>query len=297
MPVSLPSPLGGESSNRERFCQERVSSSIWKSRRKPVSICDYLVSDTEDRSGGRISFPSEYTNTGAYFRTRVYGGRAGQFFDVENAFLWMPAGLVETESIQLSYLAARAGDTLCIAFSNQSDEAVDTWIQVNPELAEMPGAREAKVWIGSKASEPISLVDGRAQVRVSPKGLVSLAIPEVSVRPRVQHAMLDPEAPRLAAARSETFETHLGALRVTPLTYGKGLTMLHVLIASEPEAVDQVTLRHAAAGEEVTLRSDGYPHEFTVAVPDTSREFTFEVEGVREDGMHVTSGDRPVRLQ
>lgn len=259
-------------------------------------LVDYLVSDVEDRSGGEIAFPSEYTNTGAYFRTRVYGAQAGSFFDVKDAFLWMPAGLLKSGSIQLNYLAARAGDTLCVAFSNQSDEPIETWIQINPELAAMPGEREARTWTGSDAVKPTSVVDGRVTISVPAKGLVALAIPDVTIRPRIQDAMLDPSVPGMHA-KAETFDSYMGKIHVTPLTYGRGLTMVHVLIASAPDLLKKVTLRHSAEGEEVTLLSDGYPHEFTIPVPDSLQEFTFEIEGVRADDMELTSGLTTVRVR
>lgn len=260
-------------------------------------LVDYLVSDVADRSNGKVDFPSEYTNTGAYFRTKVYGGQAGRFFDDEDAILWMPAKLVRTGSVQLNYVAARGENTLYIALSNQSDREIDTWVQVNEKLAEMPGDRSARAWIGDAAIDPIPVVDGRAEVRVPAKGLISLAIPDVEVNPRIQRAMLDPSGPRLANTRSETFDSQLGKIRVTPLTYGKGLTTVHVLVVAGPEDLGDVVLRYPLDGEERTMTSSDYPHEFTVPVPDSLNEFEFAVGGTRADGMEVNSGPQKVGLR
>jgi hypothetical protein len=260
-------------------------------------LVDFLVSDVADRSGGNVDFPSEYTNTGAYFRTKVYGGKPGKFFDKDDAILWMPAKLIQTGSVQLNYIAARGDNTLYIALSNQSDQDVDTWVQVNEELADLPGDRLARAWIGDKAADPISVVDGRAEVRVPAKGLISLAIPDVKVHTRIQEAMLDPSAPRLTYAKSETFESYLGKIRVTPLSYGKGLTTVHVLVVAGPEDLGDVVLRYTLDGEERTMTSSEYPHEFTVSVPDSLREFEFVVDSTRADGMEITSGPRKVQLQ
>jgi|GEM_PF-1980791 len=260
-------------------------------------LVDYIVSDVADRSDGKIESPSEYTNTGAYFRTKVYGAAAGRFFEDANVFLWMPAKLIETGSIQLNYLSARGNNTLYVALSNQSCEPVETWIQVNPKLAELPGTRSARAWVGDSASDPISVIAGKAQVSVPAKGLLSIAIPDVAIQTRVQEAMLDSTAPQLTGAKSETFRTNLGDLRVTPITYGKGLTMVHVLVVADVNDIGPVTLRHSTGGTAVTRTTAGYPYEFTIPVPDSSEEFEFSVDTTRADGMELSSGSRSVRLR
>jgi hypothetical protein len=170
-------------------------------------------------------------------------------------------------------------------------------VQVNVELAQLPGERSARTWIGDEIADPIPFGDGRAEVRVPAKGLLSLAIPDANIQTRIQEAMLDPEAPRLTNAQSETFESYLGNIRVTPLSYGKGLTTVHLLVVAGPEDLRDVVLTYTLEGEKHTMTSAGYPHEFTVPVPDSLKEFEFAFDSIRADGIELNSGPRKVQLQ
>src|SRR5205823_4125733 len=94
----------------------------------PLPMCaflvDYLVSETWCRSQKQIVFPSDYTNTGAYFRNKVYGARPGRFYDETGVNLWLPRGLLKSDSIQLNYLAGYGNGKLYLALANQSKQPV-----------------------------------------------------------------------------------------------------------------------------------------------------------------------------
>ncbi|HET6783653.1 MAG TPA: hypothetical protein VFH12_07435, partial [Pseudoxanthomonas sp.] len=70
-------------------------------------LLDYLVTDADTRSGGRIRFPAEFIEGYAYLQNQAYGGRVGRFYDHDDATLWMPKALVQPQSVELNYVAAR----------------------------------------------------------------------------------------------------------------------------------------------------------------------------------------------
>lgn len=98
-------------------------------------ILDYIVSDIEMRSDGKIRFPYAVVEAFANLGCRMYGFKAGEFYG-NNVLLWMPQRLLASTSAQLNYIAARSADNkyLYLAFSNQGDEDVHATITLNQDL-------------------------------------------------------------------------------------------------------------------------------------------------------------------
>lgn len=260
-------------------------------------LIDYLVSDFYARSDAAIQFPSDFTHTGAYFRNKVYGARPGRFYDQTDASLWLPRGLLTMDSIQLNHLAARGRDgRFYLAFANQSDRPVTATVQLNADRVRLDGADPARQWIDGQAGPPLPVKQGRFTVTVSPKGLTALAFSGAHPRTEIQEAMLDPTSPALPTGAERRFATDLGAVQVTPLRFGRGLTSLHVWIQAKPDAFRQVTLRLPSAGEPAEFVSREFPYEFTVPLDDAHLAPQMEITAVTADGRTVRPAPLTVAL-
>lgn len=252
-------------------------------------LVDYLVTDTYARSDARIDFPSEYTYSGAYFRNKTYGNRPGRFYDERDIRLWLPKNLVSTDSIQLNYIAARGNGKLYLAFSNQTARPVRAAIAISPARAQLPGTRNARVWLDNAAAPPITITDGRATIEVSPKGLTCLAIDDAATKTEIQDAMLDPAAPPLPAAASATLKTPVGPVTATALRLGRGLTTIHVWLQAGAPAVARATLHCATTnGRTEPLDCAEFPFEFTVPVPDDAPDFRATLDITTTQGAKST---------
>ena len=241
-------------------------------------LVDYLVSDIYARSDGRISFPSDYTNTGAFFRNRVYGARPGRFYDDTGVSLWLPKALLRTDSIQLNHLAAHGNGRLYLAFANQSAQPMTTTISLDPARVLAPGPHRARVWTDNAPAVPTTVTNGRFTVGVSPKGLTCLAIDDVAVRTEIQQAMLDSASPSLPAASSRSVRAAFGEVTATALRFGRGMTTVHVWLKAGPDQVKRATLVSTVAGRSGRSECAAFPFEFTVAVPDSAETFSGRVE-------------------
>lgn len=247
-------------------------------------LVDYLVADTYARSGGHISFPSDFTNSGAYFRNRVYGAEPGQFYDATDACLWLPKALVTTDSVQLNYVAARGKTKFYLAFVNQSARPVTATFTLDPKRVRLAGTHHARVWQDNVEAGTAEIVDGSAACTVSPKGITALAIDDATCVTEIQDAMLDPSVPTLPENSSVTTSTPFGEATATAMRFGRGLTTVHVWLAAGPNAVRQATLRTTSGTERKTLTNDHYPFEFTVNVPDDAKSCDAVVEALLADG-------------
>lgn len=98
-------------------------------------ILDYIISDIEMRSKGRIHFPYTVVEAFANLGCRMYGFEKGEFMG-EQAYLWMPQRLVKCSNPQINYICARSADkkTLYLAFSNQGEEDITAEIELDKSL-------------------------------------------------------------------------------------------------------------------------------------------------------------------
>lgn len=229
-------------------------------------LVDYLVGETYYRSKGAIDFPSAYTNTGAYFKTKLFGHAPGRFYDDSGVWLWMPRKLVTFDSIQVNYLAGHGNGRLYLALSNASDKPVTTTLAIDPRLAEAGGAHNARVWIDNKVAAPVTVTDGRVTVTLPPKGLVALAIDGVKVSPQVVPSGLAKAAPLPPSSYQEA-ATPAGTARAFVLSIGPDLSRAYVYLDSDAKSLEKATLTYTLSGEPRTLTDDSYPYEFSIPLP------------------------------
>ncbi|MBI5768694.1 MAG: hypothetical protein HZA93_12930 [Verrucomicrobia bacterium] len=241
-------------------------------------LVDFLVSDIYARSDALIDFPSEYTNTGAYFRNKVFGARPGKFYGDTGAYLWLPKRLVTADTVQLNYVAARGTGRLYLAFSNQAPREVTAIVTVDPARVALAGAHSARTWTNNQPGPALTVTDGRAKITVPAKGLVALAIDGAACTTEIQDAVLDPATPPLPAGSSQKVKTSFGEVTATALRFGRGLTSVHVWLKAGPEQVKHATCTADFGTGPQRFECAEFPYEFTIPVPDGAKAFRCHVE-------------------
>lgn len=240
-------------------------------------LVDFLVSDIYARSDAQIDFPSDYTNTGAYFRNKVYGARPGKFYGESGVQLWLPKQLVTADSVQLNYVAARGNGRLYLAFSNQAPREVTATLAIDAARVALAGAHSARTWTNNQPGPALTVTDGRTKITVPAKGLVALAIDGATCTTEIQDAMLDPAAAPLPTGGSVTVRTAASEVTATTLRFGRGLTSVHVWLKAGPEKVQRARLAWTAGGQARQMETTEFPFEFTVPVADADAAFRGEV--------------------
>jgi hypothetical protein len=259
-------------------------------------LIDYLVSEAYLRSDGAIDFPSDYTNTGAFFRNKVYGARPGRFHDDPGVHLWLPRGLVTFDSIQVNYVAGHGNGRCYLALANQAAQPVTTTLVIDPQRVALPGEHRARVWVGAEPGPALTVVDGRVTVTIPAKGQVSLAVDEARVTTVIQHAMLDGRTPPLPAGSSVTVQAPFGSVTATALRFGRDLTTVHVWLQAGPSMVSRAVLSWTQQGRVERRESSEFPFEFTVPVADAESLFSARVIVTTPRG-EETSPELQVRLR
>jgi hypothetical protein len=249
-------------------------------------LLDYLVTDAFVRSNGRISFPTEYMEGYAYLQNNMYGVQKGNFYTQKNVQLWMPARLLKIDNVELNYIAARKGDQLLLAFTNQSGRAVTTKVTVNPGLVKL--SRNSNMGSFTDKQKPV-LKDSSFTVRVEANGITAIAISAAKTRSSFQDKLLATNAPavndyaKLAAGNAHAMLFQLG-------TYDR---RLYVYLQDDDNKYKQVSLTYTLQnGKEQQIVDAAYPFEFTAPVTE-SAPVTFQLSLVDVNGQ-VTKSEKLV---
>ena len=246
-------------------------------------LMDYLVSDIYYRSDAQIDFPAEYAEGYAYCRSKIYGARAGRFYDEKDVWLYMPKGLISSSNVQINYLAARGNGKLYLALANQSKEAVTTTLTLNAELLNPAEAKvySAKVWKDNKPAGTASIVDGKVSVAVPAGGLTALAIDGITVRPVFQTKASENSSVWKKDSEELAFG---GGSKAVLFNFGPDLQSVYSFTKATGDVFTKVTLHYACNGKWASVTKESYPFEFTVEVPRDTDEFRFRYEAVKKNG-------------
>jgi hypothetical protein len=174
-------------------------------------VMDYLITEHEVRSGGRVAFPAVFEENFVWFRYRTYGHRPGRFHNIDDVWLWMPKGIVSVDNARVSWLTGeRDRTTFVVSLTNSTSTAQCTRVRFDSQLS-LPHRCLATRY-DNQATAELTVEDGVVDVEVPAWGHVGLAfhnIGPVNVRLR------EDQQTTAAGSRSYSFDdqTALGPVR------------------------------------------------------------------------------------
>lgn len=244
---------------------------------------DYLVSDAYVKSKGRVDFPSDYIEGYAYLQNKFYGAKKGKFFQFENVQLWMPSRLLGIDNIALNYISAKKGDTLFLAFMNQSQKVVNTQIAVDPSRVGFSG--NTRVRSLYPAEQSLMLKNGTFQVNVPAGGITALAISGVKISSSFQDQILNVKKDN----RSDYAHIQEGDAKAILFKLGAYAQKLYVFLQEDDTKWKKARLIYKINGKtEAAVDKNEYPFEFTVPV-DKAKPVSFRLELTDKNGQLVKS--------
>ncbi len=233
---------------------------------------DYLVSDAYVKSSGRIDFPSDYIEGYAYLQNKFYGAKKGRFFQFENVQLWMPSRLLNTENIALNYVSAKKGDTLLLAFMNQSGADISTRVSIDTSRIDFLGSTGVQTLYPS--TQVLSLKGGAFQINVPAGGITALAIPGVKISSGFQDQILNVKKDQ----RSDYINIPEGDTKALLFKLGAYAQKLFVFLQEDDTKWKKARLVYKINGsKENSIDKNEYPFEFTVPV-DKDKAVRFYLE-------------------
>jgi len=233
---------------------------------------DYLVSDAYVKSSGRIDFPSDYIEGYAYLQNKFYGAKKGRFFQFENVQLWMPSRLLNTANIALNYVSAKKGDTLLLAFMNQSGADISTRVSVDASRVDFSNSTGVQTLYPSV--QVLDLKDGTFQINVPAGGMTALAITGVKISSGFQDQILNVKKDQ----RSDYINIPEGEAKALLFKLGAYAQKLFVFLQEDDTKWKKARLVYKINGsKEKIIDKNEYPFEFTVPV-DQDKTVRFHLE-------------------
>jgi hypothetical protein len=234
---------------------------------------DYLVSEAEVLSDGRIAFPSLRQHGYAYFDSRIFGHAPGKVFDDPEAWLLFRHGLVGVGNVQLNTLLARGRDGFHVMLTNQSRVEQRAPITIANHAFRIEGNALPRGMLRVGNGTPQAWSGG--EVVVPPRGLAVLTFPTLKLD-------IPAQRPADRVPRTDGVITVAGdapATRAAAIRKDDGPWHAYVWSAASPAEAKAATL-HYAIGEGAWQRADDadYPFEFTVAVDDPSAAVRFRLD-------------------
>ncbi|MBD2847594.1 cadherin-like beta sandwich domain-containing protein [Paenibacillus sp. IB182496] len=239
-------------------------------------IIEYMVADAFDRSERGIVFPSRYSDTGAYFKNKVYGDRPGRFYDEQGVNLWMPKELLTTDNKQANYIAGYGNGKLYLALTNPSDTAQTVTVQLNEELVTYGASHTARLWQGDIEQGAVQLLDGAVTVTIAAGGLTALAIDGVTAQTELQQELQSSGDGQLRRTSMAQACTPFGSMSGMVLSAGPELSSAYLYASTGQDAARSMTLHYAIdGGAWQTMTRDRYPFEFTVPLGSGAEEIVY----------------------
>jgi hypothetical protein len=249
---------------------------------------DYLVSDAYVKSKGRIDFPSDYIEGYAYLQNKFYGAKKGKFFPFENVQLWMPSRLLRIDNIALNYISAKKGDTLLLAFMNQSQKALSTRVAVDASRVGI--SKCSTIRMLSSAEKPSALKENSFQINVPAGGMTALAITGVKISSSFQDQILNIRKDE----RSDYARIPEGDAKALLFKLGSYAQKLYVFLQEDDTKWKKARLIYKLNGKaEVAVDKNEYPFEFTVPV-DQDKPVRFYLELWDKNGKLVKSRETEI---
>ncbi len=284
---------------REPFVYRRASQMYFNHVWPHIALLvDYLVSDALVRSQGEVDFPSRYAQGYVYLQSKVYGDRPGKFYGDEGVRLYLPAGLIECDNVQMNYVAGYGNGRLYVALMNQANAPAEVTLRFDSKRAGLDPQRvyEARRWCENKPQGTVRIEGARVTVPVAGRGITALAIDGAEVRPAFQEKVFDRSSPPLGPASYRSVDWSEGKVHGMLLSLGRGLGSAYVWLNADEKQLSETRLHYRVdEGPWQEMVDPRYPYEFSVALADSDCVWEYWVEGQTVDGRRVRS--ETVKLQ
>ena len=249
---------------------------------KAASMLDYLVTEAWLRSDRMISFPNTFIEGYAYLQTKFYGFRPGTFYG-EEAWLWMPSGLLQDLDVELNYISARNDNKVMLALSNESNREICQSIQLDASRVRWKKdcPYRVKMVCGKKYSD-LTMVNGKVEVTVPAGGMIALIV--YGVEP-----IVDIQKELLASSDKWSNDYYVSdgdIVRAMILNFGNLVSNAYVYLTADDTVYSRVTIEY----EGKTYEDSVYPYEFTLPLNGVD-SFNATVKAVNKSGVTVCLGD------
>ncbi|TNJ61361.1 hypothetical protein FE784_34375 [Paenibacillus hemerocallicola] len=241
---------------------------------------DFLINSVWTKSERNIAFPSIYQSGYAFLASNQFGHAPGTFYGEEDMWLWLDRGIIEPDTTNVDYIAARKDGKLGLALMNEDNAAITTVIALGDKVS--GGATysgSATVYEADGTMSTLAVVDGRFTIAIPPKGIRSLVldIPDVAAPGYAKTDYSYSNHPRSTVTGHTRGKGHV--IQISPDSYHA-----FVYINDLNATTSKLTMQYQIGGQSFTAEKAGYPYEFLIKVDDPMKKFTYQLTATKVGG-------------
>jgi hypothetical protein len=244
---------------------------------------DFLLTEAETRSGGKISFPWVKQQGYVWFTNRVYGENPGTVFGDKTARPWLNNKLASVKTPAINFFLARGDDRVWLVLMNEADTVTTAPVTLDKAGLGLTGSDYTLFSADGKAT-PAKL-GANLNVPVPAKGLVALSLPA-----KMQPATA--VTPLQGGRVSQKLAGEWGTLEAFRIRSPFGKDSLYAVLTGRPADGAMATLQIEG---QTPLECKTYPYEFSVYPVAMNRDLKFTVQIRNADGTATTS--QPLELK
>ena len=277
--------------NYHRDSPVDVSSVYWHHIPPFMSMIeDFVITQAWKWSDKQIEFPSTRQQGYAYFNNKQYGYEPGKFFNEDNMWLWIDSDVVNTNSVNIDWIAAKKDGVMGIALMNASNEDITTEIELG-EKADSDYTGKIRLYSANGSYKSVEATNGKFTVTVPGHSLVASLIYSKDIT--------KPSFANKTYKQTENTVTDVAHSDVTGggflMQFRPSLYFAHIYVQntfkeeSTTAAVSkmEVVYSFGNANNSFTVSDDIYPFEVTIEAIDQNSElpihYTVKLYGQNEE--------------
>ncbi|WP_214625857.1 S-layer homology domain-containing protein [Paenibacillus agaridevorans] len=241
---------------------------------------DYLINSVWSKSEQNIEFPSLHQSGYAYFTSNQYGHAPGTFYGEDDMWLWLDRGIIEPDTVEIDYIAARKDGVLGLALINEGNQAINSTITLGDKVDPVGSyTGVADVYEADGTMTQLNVVDGSFTISIPAKGIRSVILhkPDVTA-PAFANANYaisnDTEGSVIEHVRGKGH-----VIQVSPDNYHA-----YVYVSDKNDATSKLTMDYRIGDEHFTAEKIGYPYEFLIKVDNPEASFHYQLTATLADG-------------
>ncbi|GAA3406778.1 hypothetical protein ACFFNY_24850 [Paenibacillus hodogayensis] len=240
---------------------------------------DFLINSAWAKSEQHIAFPSLYQSGYAFLASNQFGHAPGTFYGEEDMWLWLDRGIIQPDSVNIDYVAARKDGKLGLALMNEDNAARTTVIALGDKV---PGGASysgtAAVYEADGTASTVAVTSGSFTLTIPAKGIrsVLLDIPGVRAPGYAKTDYSFANHPRGTVSEHTRGKGHV--IQVSPDSYHA-----FVYVNDLNAATSKLTMQYTVNGQSHTIEKEGYPYEFLIKVDNPEEIFTYQLTATKAD--------------
>jgi len=253
-----------------------------------ASMVDFLFTEVETRSAGKVSFPWVRQCGYVWFDSRLWGHAPGSVYGQE-AWPWLNRTAARVDDPAVDLLLAQGAGKFHVVLLNQTKEEKEVGVTFDGKaLGRSLDDVNLQIHAENQSAGSLKVENGSTKVKLKPMGItvltmdgVKIDVPTQRVKPPQHVEASSKSGQTLAKLDGTAWTARSSMIEVPPFAWRD----LYVYVDAGLEDLKSAVLRYKVGdGAERSIEVKRFPFEFTARLDDPTKPVSWEVEATLPDG-------------